>query len=65
MRFLIVGMVTARTINLSRLADEFPSEAKIESINRRLQRFFQNVDLSLGWAAPLSVKMIEPGPSWH
>ena len=40
MCFLITGMVNARTVNLSHLACEFPTDAKVESTYRRLQRFF-------------------------
>jgi uncharacterized membrane protein len=65
MCFLIMGMVNARTVNLSHLACEFPTDTKVESTYRRLQRFFQHVDLGPDWAAPLLVKMIRPGPSWH
>lgn len=62
---LVVGMVSARTVNLSHLACEFPSTAKVESNYRRLQRFFQYVDLGVDWAAPLVVRMIGACASWH
>jgi hypothetical protein len=62
---LIVGMVNARTVNLSHLACEFPSDTKVESTYRRLQRFFQHVNLDPDWAAPLLVKMIGPSRSWY
>ena len=65
MCFIIVGMVSARTVNLSHLVCEFPSDAKIESTYRRVQRFFQHVDLGTDWAAPLLVKMIGRCTSWH
>jgi uncharacterized membrane protein len=65
MCFLILGMVNARTVNLSHLACEFPTYAKVGSTYRRLQRFFQHVELGSDWAAPLIVKMIGAGPSWH
>jgi len=65
MCFLILGMVNARTVNLSHLACEFPTDAKVGSTYRRLQRFFQHVELGSDWAAPLIVKMIGAGPSWH
>lgn len=60
-----MGMVNARTVNLSHLACEFPTDAKVESTYRRLQRFFQYVGLGPDWAAPLIVRMIGPGASWH
>ena len=65
MCLLVVGMVNARTVNLSHLACEFPSDTKVESTYRRLQRFFQYVDLGPDWAAPLLVKMIGPCTSWY
>ena len=65
MCLLIMGMVNARAVNLSHLACEFPTDNKAESTYRRLQRFFQHVDLGSDWAAPLLVKMIGSGPSWH
>ena len=40
MCLLIMGMVNARTVNLSHLACEVPSDTKVESTYRRLQRFF-------------------------
>ena len=65
MCLLIMGMVNARTVNLSHLACEFPSGAKIESSYRRLQRFFQYVDLGPDWAAVLLIKMVGPASTWH
>jgi hypothetical protein len=52
-------------VNLSHLACEFPTDSKVESTYRHLQRFFQHVDLGSDWAAPLLVKMIGSGPNWH
>ena len=65
MCLLIMGMVNARTVNLSHLACEVPSDTKVESTYRRLQRFFQHVNLGPDWAAPLLVKMIGPCTSWY
>ena len=45
MCLMIMGIVNARTVNLSHLACEFPSCALVERTYRRLQRFFQYVDL--------------------
>ena len=63
--FLVLGMVNARTINLSHLACEFSSSTKVWSNYRRLQRFFQFVDLGADWAAPLVVRMIGACGPWH
>ena len=42
---LIVGVLVSRTVNLSHLASCFPSRAAIASNYRRLQRFFEQVQL--------------------
>ena len=42
---IVVGMVSARTVNLSHLACERPTTALVASTYRRLQRFFQHVRL--------------------
>lgn len=42
---LVVGLVMARTVNLSHLASHFAGAAKLSSNYRRLQRFFQFVAL--------------------
>ena len=46
MCFLIMGIVNARTVNLSHLACEFPTDSKVESTYRRLQRFFSMLTLA-------------------
>ena len=40
---LVVGVLLARTVNLSHLACHFPGRAQIDSNYRRLQRFFEQV----------------------
>jgi hypothetical protein len=42
---LLVGLANCRTVNLSHLASQFPGAAKHSSNYRRLQRFFQFVQL--------------------
>ena len=37
---IVMGMVGARTVNLSHVASERPGEALVASTYRRLQRFF-------------------------
>ena len=51
--FLTVGMLSARTTNLSVLASERPGPALVSSTYRRLQRFFQFAELGEDWAAPV------------
>ena len=61
---IVVGMVSARTVNLSHLASERPGTARIASTYRRLQRFFQHVALADDWAAPLIVGLLGLRGSW-
>ena len=51
---IVVGMISARTVNLTHLACDRPTVAQPASTYRRLQRFFQHVlrpDQDLGDAA--------------
>ena len=51
---LTAGMISARTTNLSHLACERGTAGvKVASTYRRLQRFFQHVELPDDWVAPL------------
>jgi hypothetical protein len=54
---IVVGMVSARTVNLSHLACERPGKVRLASTYRRLQRFFQHVRLEQDWAAPVVEKL--------
>ena len=47
---LILGIFSARTVNLSHLACERAGGAMIASTYRRFQRFFQHVHLPQDWA---------------
>ncbi len=42
---LVLGVISARTVNLTHIATERPGRAKVASTYRRLQRFFQQVRL--------------------
>ena len=56
---LTLGMIAARTVNLSHIAPERgASGVLISSTYRRLQRFFQHVRLPKDWAAQLIVAMV-------
>ena len=61
---LVVGMVGARTVNLGHVATEAGRDVLIASTYRRLQRFFQHVDLGPDWAAPLIARLIGPDGAW-
>lgn len=55
---LLVGLANGRTVNLSHLASQFPGGAQHGSNYRRLQRFFQFVQLDGDIAARLVVRML-------
>lgn len=55
---LLVGLANCRTVNLSHLASQFPGNAKHGSNYRRLQRFFQFVQLDGDVAARLIIQML-------
>lgn len=50
---LMLGLLSARTTNLSVLACERTAAASTASTYRRLQRFFQHADPGEDWAAPV------------
>lgn len=56
--FLVVGIAQGRTVNLSHLASLFPGMAKYASNYRRLQRFFQYVQLDQETVAQIVVRML-------
>ena len=58
---LVVGMIGARTVNLGHIASTGARGVQIASTYRRLQRFFQHVDLGPDWAAPIVARLIGPG----
>ena len=62
---LVVGMISARTVNLSHLACERPTTAQVASTYRRLQRFFQHVRLGPDWSAPLVIGLLGLVGPWH
>ena len=50
---LVLGVISARTVNLTHIAAERPARAKVASTYRRLQRFFQQVALPEDWSIRL------------
>jgi len=62
--WLIVGMVNARTVNLSHIAAQFPGSAQVSSSYRRLQRFFQYVRLDEDWLACAMIKLLNIHSPW-
>lgn len=64
MCLLIVGMVSARTVNLRHIACERPGSVLIASTYRRLQRFFQHAALPQDWALALLADLIASCGPW-
>ncbi len=62
--WLIVGLVNARTVNLSHLASQCSGAAQVASSYRRLQRFFQYVTLEGDWLALVVVKLLRLKGPW-
>ena len=59
--WLIIGVINARTVNLSHVASQFAGAAQIGSSYRRLQRFFQYVRLEGDWLAVAVVNLMKSG----
>jgi hypothetical protein len=62
---ITVGMISARTVNLSHIASEWSGTAKIASSYRRAQRFFQHARLEPDWSAPLVARLLKLKGSWR
>ncbi len=62
--WLIIGLINARTVNLSHVASQFAGAAQVSSSYRRLQRFFQHVRLEGDWLAVAVVKLMKIRPPW-
>jgi Transposase DDE domain len=61
---IVVGFISARTVNLGHVACERPGAVLIASTYRRLQRFFHDVRLDQDWTLPLVARMLGPGRRW-
>jgi hypothetical protein len=62
---LILGLINARTVNLTHLAGAFVGPAKLSSNYRRLQRFFQYVRLDADWLARTLVALLRLAPPYR
>jgi hypothetical protein len=62
---LVLGLLSARTTNLSVLACERDAPATTASTYRRLQRFFQHAEPGADWAAPVVAGLAGLGPGPH
>ncbi|MDN5873949.1 MAG: IS4 family transposase, partial [Sinobacteraceae bacterium] len=61
---IVIGMVSARSVNLSHIACERSGTVQSASTYRRLQRFFQHVRLDEDWALPLLIRLLGLKNSW-
>ena len=62
---LVIGMVSARTVNLGHIASERPGRVRIASTYRRPRRFFQHVDLAPDWSVPIVARLLGPAGPWY
>lgn len=62
---LVLGMISARTVNLTHIATERPARAKVASTYRRLQRFFQQVRLPENWSVGIVIALIGNPDRWY
>ena len=62
---LVLGLINARTVNLTHLAGAFCGPAKLSSNYRRLQRFFQYVRLDADWLARTLVALLRLAPPYR
>jgi len=62
---LVLGMISARTVNLTHIASERPARAKVASPYRRLQRFFQQVMLPDDWSVGIVMALIGNPDRWY
>src|ERR1700712_4728660 len=64
--WLIASILTAGTVNLTRLAPHIDSRAQITSVHRRLERFFTDVKLDQAEVARLVVAAVSlAARPWH
>src|SRR2546423_13594131 len=56
--YLIVALFKVKTVNLAELATAFPGHAEIESHYRRIQRFFEQVEMKPALIAQLVVSFL-------
>jgi hypothetical protein len=65
-RFLssfIMGMIQARSVNLQKVSESFPSEAKVSSNYRRCQRFFKDFEVDMNAMAQM-LSVFLPEEKW-
>jgi hypothetical protein len=60
----LIAVLRVKTINLTKLATGFRSNAKTESSYQRLQRFFRNFDLDYSAIAKIIVTLMDIPQPW-
>ena len=63
--WLVLGLVNARTVNLSHIASQFSGPAQVSSSYRRVQRFFQYVSLDGDEMARCVIKFLGVRAPWY
>lgn len=62
---LVIGRISARTVNLTHIAAERPAHANVVSTYRRRQRFFQQVILPDDWSVGIVMALIGNPDRWY
>jgi hypothetical protein len=62
---ILLGMISARTVNLTHIASERPSRVMVASTYRRLQCFFQYVRLPEDWSVGIVISLLGNPRPWH
>jgi hypothetical protein len=60
----LVALIRVRTVNLTEIATAFCGEAKVESHDRRIQRFFKDFSLSRAQVAAVILRLLPLGEQW-
>lgn len=61
---IVVGMISAQSVNPSHVACERPGRVQTASTYRRLQRFFQHVHIDEDWVVLVLVRLLGLNRSW-
>lgn len=61
----LLALLTTRSVNLKKLAVLFPSDAKADSVYKRLQRFFRFLEIDRESLAMLLVRWCQVPAPWH
>jgi len=62
---ILLGMISARMVNLTHITSERPSRVMVASTYRRLQCFFQYVRLPEDWSVGIVISLLGNPRPWH